>query len=293
MNPIVSVCIPAFRHPHLVTRAVNSVFSQSFTDFEVIVTDDSDSDEVWRALEPWHQDSRLIYFRNPSRLGSPGNWNRAMSLARTELIKFLHHDDWLTETTALGQFVDVMQSDENIDFAFSSSNGCEDDGSLIFVHKLDGNQLDTIRNDPLSLQFGNLIGAPSATIFRKRAKFRFDENLCWVVDIDAYIELLGDDPKFHYFPEALVNTSSNGAHQVTRAMSRDTVSRIMEHLYLYSKRRPTKRGGRIKGWRFLLRLFAGCSVKELQNIRKLRENQKRSLEEILALSRYLLCSFYK
>jgi FkbM family methyltransferase len=292
MNPIVSVCIPAFRHPHLVTRAVNSVFSQSFADFEVIVTDDSDSDEVWHALEPWHQDSRLIYFRNPSRLGSPGNWNRAMSLARTELIKFLHHDDWLTETTALGQFVDVMQSDEKIDFAFSSANACEDDGSLIFVHKLDNTQLKTIRNDPLSLQFGNLIGAPSATIFRKQEGFQFDENLRWVVDIDAYIALLGDNPKFHYFSEALVNISSNGAHQVTRTISRDKISRIAEHLYLYSKHRPTKCGGHIKGWVFLLRLFSECNFKELQDIRKLRENQERSLQETIILSGQLLRSFF-
>lgn len=292
MNPVVSVCIPAFRQAHLVVRAVSSVFSQSFTDFEVIVTDDSDSDEVWHALEPWQQDSRLVYFRNPSRLGSPRNWNKAMSLARSGLIKFLHHDDWLTETTALGQFVGVMQSSEEIDFAFSSANACEDDGSLIFVHKLDGEQLDAIRTDPLSLQFGNLIGAPSATIFRKREGFRFDENLRWVVDIDAYIELLGDNPKFHYFPEALVSISSNGAHQVTRMLSQDKVSRIAEHLYLYSKRRPTKRSGRIKGWVFVFRLFSGCSVRELLDIRRLRENQGRSLQEMMALSGQILRSFF-
>ena len=50
MPPLVSVCIPAYRQPVAVSRAMASTLSQSFRDFEIVVTDDSPDDSVERAL---------------------------------------------------------------------------------------------------------------------------------------------------------------------------------------------------------------------------------------------------
>ena len=119
-NPRVSICIPAFRQPVLVKRAVTSVFSQTFQDFEIVITDDSESDEVAEAVSAWHGDARLVYRRNLTRLGSPENWNASMRLARSELIKFLHHDDWFSQNNALERFVAVMDANPHINFSFST-----------------------------------------------------------------------------------------------------------------------------------------------------------------------------
>ena len=282
MKPAVSVCIPAYRQPAFLARAIESVFTQDFQDFEVIVTDDSETDELLEVVSRWKDDGRLIYHRNENRLGSPGNWNAAMDRARSDLIKFLHHDDWFTDSTSLGRFVDAINSRPEVNFVFSAANACEDDGQLIFLHCPSPAQIALLRRSPLALQFGNFIGAPSATLFRKTSGFRFDTRLKWVVDIDAYLRLLGPHPRFEFIAEPLVCTSANGAHQITRSFERDTVSRVAEHLYLYSKHTPERLRERISGLRFLSSLLSVCSAPELKALSEKREKEEKTLEEGLS-----------
>lgn len=281
-NPRVSVCIPAFRQPALVKRAVASVFSQTFQDFEIVITDDSEFDEVAEAISAWHGDPRLVYRRNSTRLGSPENWNASMRLARSELIKFLHHDDWFSQNNALERFVAVMDANPHINFSFSACNACEDDGQLIFVHKPQAAQIKLLRKHPWALQFGNFIGAPSVTIFRRQTDFQFDSRLRWVVDIDGYLKLLGGCPQFVFLAEPLVCISANGAHQVTRSVAADSASRILEHLHLYAIHTPPNLKGRIKGFLFIYRLLAGSRNIELTATTVGQGARCRSHEEEIA-----------
>jgi len=274
----VSVCIPAYRQPEFTARAVESVFSQTLQDFEIIITDDSDNDEVYQALAPWHEDTRLVYRRNETQLGSPENWNAAMALARSGLIKFLHHDDWFAEADALERFVRALETNPEMDFAFSAAKACEDDGRVIFIHRPQQTQIDLLREQPWALQFANIIGAPSATIFRKSSNLKFDTELQWVVDIDAYLRLLKTPPQFEYFSETLVCTSANGAHQLTHKFNNDVVARVREHLYLYEKHIPTTVLGRKSGFLYISRLLISCGPKlPLLLARRLQE--RRSFEE--------------
>jgi glycosyltransferase involved in cell wall biosynthesis len=262
---------------------VGSVFSQNFQDFEVIVTDDSENDEVWEALFEWKDDQRLIYKRNTQNLGSPENWNAAMKLARSNLIKFLHHDDWFAESYSLERFVYVMEADPNIDLAFCASNGCTENGELISINKPSIDRIEMIRSKPWRLQIQNIVGAPSATIFRKRDGFIFDRNLRWVVDIDAYLRILGNSTRFIYIDEQLVCILSNGEHQITRHFDRDVESRVNEHLYLYAKLTPKGILERIYGFKFILSMMTYCSKSQLQGITKLRKRRRSSPEEILTI----------
>ena len=279
------MCIPAYRQPLLLARAIESVFSQDFSDFEIIVTDDSEKGEISGVIEKWRADGRLTYLRNEVRLGSPANWNAAMRIARGELIKFLHHDDWLSGPTSLGRFVEAMQSRPDVNFAFSATTVCEVGGRQISRHTASSAHLARLNHRPGVLHFGNLIGAPSATIFRRQDGFQFDVCLQWVVDIDAYLQLLGSPPQFEYIPEALVCVTSTGAHQVTRHFESDKVSRNAEHFYLYAKHTPSELRQRIGGLLFLFKLLEGCSGAELKDLANRRQKMsKRTMEEIVALS---------
>ena len=91
--PSVSILIPAFR-PTWINEAIQSALAQTFTDFELIISDDSADDEVEKLVSTW-SDRRLQYFRNPTR-GAPGsNRDFLISRARGEYIKFLFDDDFL------------------------------------------------------------------------------------------------------------------------------------------------------------------------------------------------------
>jgi glycosyltransferase involved in cell wall biosynthesis len=91
--PSVSILIPAFR-PTWINEAIQSALAQTFTDFELIISDDSADDEVEKLVSTW-SDRRLQYFRNPTR-GAPGsNRDFLISRARGTYIKFLFDDDFL------------------------------------------------------------------------------------------------------------------------------------------------------------------------------------------------------
>src|SRR5215212_5269413 len=96
-TPSVSVVIPAYNVAPYIPETLNSVFAQTFTEFEVIVVDDGspDGEELERALKPYLD--RVRYVRQENR-GAGAARNRGVREARGEFIAFLDSDDlWMPE----------------------------------------------------------------------------------------------------------------------------------------------------------------------------------------------------
>jgi hypothetical protein len=95
--PLISVTIPAYRQPTLLRRAIDSVLAQSFTDWELVISDDEPiPGETWQVVAEFAaRDYRIRGVRNQAQHGQVGNMNNAMLAARGEWIKLLHHDDAL------------------------------------------------------------------------------------------------------------------------------------------------------------------------------------------------------
>jgi hypothetical protein len=88
---------------------------------------------------------------------------------------------------------------------------------------------------PEKLFLKNIIGAPSATIYRNKLGIEYDCKLQWLVDLDFYIRILSNNPHLIYTPELLIITATNAAHQVTEICKNNAVIDMFEHLYLYHK----------------------------------------------------------
>ena len=97
ITPLVSICIPTYNGAQYLEACLDSVLSQSYPDFEVVIVDDQSSDQTWNILDQYVvRDSRIRLFRNEQNLGLVGNWNRCLELAQGEWIKFVFQDDWIT-----------------------------------------------------------------------------------------------------------------------------------------------------------------------------------------------------
>lgn len=93
MPPAVSVIIPTFQRRELVRRAVASVLTQSYRDFELIVVDDGSTDGTDEALAPLSDPLRYVWQENR---GTAAARNAGLALARGEIVAFLDSDDrWL------------------------------------------------------------------------------------------------------------------------------------------------------------------------------------------------------
>jgi glycosyltransferase involved in cell wall biosynthesis len=93
--PRVSVIIPAYNAAPHIAEALDSVFQQTFRDFEVIVVNDGspDTPQLEAALAPYLD--RILYIKQENR-GSAGARNAGILASRGELLAFLDSDDlWL------------------------------------------------------------------------------------------------------------------------------------------------------------------------------------------------------
>src|SRR5436305_6619415 len=105
MVPLISICIPAYKNVEYLKRLLDSIATQTFRYFEVIITDDSNDNSVYDYINSNNRGFLLSYNKNEKPLGSPENWNAAVRRAKGDWIKIMHHDDWFSSNSALDVFV--------------------------------------------------------------------------------------------------------------------------------------------------------------------------------------------
>ena len=273
MAPVkASVCIPAYGQPDLFRRALESALHQVGVAFDVIVTDDSPDAAVQEVVESFGPSAGIRYLRNPARLGSPANWNRAVSLASGDYIKLLHHDDYLTGTESLRKYVEMLEGHPEADLAFSASEVWMVDSGRRWVHRPAPRVLRALAARPGVLFADNFIGSPSAVIYRRSVVESFDPRLIWLVDVDFYLRMLGTGRAFAFCPEPLVCTT-NGGWQVTTRVRGDKALEVFEHLRVYNRIRDA--GG--LGWTSLkawARLFAKHGIVSMDEVAKLAAGEE-------------------
>lgn len=253
----VSICIPAYCQVEYLRETLQSVLTQDFQDFEVIVTDDSPDDSVRDLLSGFDFGSRLRYVRNTPALGSPENWNAALRLAKGEYVKIMHHDDHFIRPDALRLFVQMLDDHSDADFGFCATLVNHIDVGMQRVHCVTERQLADLAEDPASLFVGNCIGAPSATICRRSASLNYDSQMKWLVDIDYYYRMLMNNRRFAYTTQALITTPTNAGHQVTEICRDDGEIELGEAMCFFRKFSPQQRENPLveQGWLILFKRF--------------------------------------
>jgi len=92
--PKVSIGIPTYNSEKFLAQAIESVLSQTYTDFELIVSDDGSNDNTDSIVSFYaEKDKRIRYLKNSNRLGLFGNFNNCIEHSSGEYINILGHDD--------------------------------------------------------------------------------------------------------------------------------------------------------------------------------------------------------
>jgi glycosyltransferase involved in cell wall biosynthesis len=94
-GPTVTVVISTYNRQDRIRRAMESVLSQTFQDFELIVVDDRSTDRTREVVQSFH-DPRLRYVCHEANKGGPAARNTGIKLAKGRYIALLDDDDeWL------------------------------------------------------------------------------------------------------------------------------------------------------------------------------------------------------
>lgn len=113
--PLVSVIIPNYNYVRFLPERIESVLSQSFQDFELIILDDCSTDNSAEVINRYRDNpkvTRVVY--NTKNSGSPfAQWEKGISLAQGKYIWIAEADD-----SALPDFlqrsVAVLEADEEV-----------------------------------------------------------------------------------------------------------------------------------------------------------------------------------
>lgn len=182
--PKLSVAIPTHsmkNSDYFFRRCLDSLWNQSFQDFEIVVTDNSD-DNVIKEICEWYR-TGIKYYRNPVK-GMAQNTNEAIKRSKGELIKILYMDDYMAHDDALEKIVKHFKG-------YWLVTGC--------THTKEGERYTHSIHIPSyseEIKNGvNTIGSPSVLTIKNKDPLLFDEEMTWMLDCDYYkrmYELYGE-----------------------------------------------------------------------------------------------------
>jgi glycosyltransferase involved in cell wall biosynthesis len=206
---LISICIPAYKKPEYVVRAIQSILKQSYKKVEIIISDDSPNEDIKIAIQPYISDIDIKYYHNQPALKSPMNWNNALDKANGDYVMLLHQDDWLHDVHALEIYLHSFLSHPGVGFVFCKNTAIQPDGvvlNLQAIKSLLGNMV----HKPHHILRANVIGPPSNVMLKRSIPIRYDENYIWLVDVDYYVQLLEAGNQYIYLDQHIV---SIGLHE--------------------------------------------------------------------------------
>ena len=151
VNPLVSICIPCYEMNGKGVEFLNYSFeilkNQSYKNFEIII------------------------------FGNTPNINFAIKKSYGEIIKILFQDDFLFDSDSLFHLVFNFVGNHN---HWLISACCHTKDGVNFYNPLYPKYHDNIHYGE------NTISSPSVLMFKNENVIEFDENLCWLMDVDYY-----------------------------------------------------------------------------------------------------------
>jgi glycosyltransferase involved in cell wall biosynthesis len=185
-NPLVSILIPTYNRAALLTKAIQSVLSQTYSEFELIIIDDASTDHTAAIVENFH-DSRIHYLRLNQNGGVSAARNAGLKVCRGDYIAFLDSDDeWVPQK--LEQQLQLFQnSAEQVGVIYSTIKVIN--GDNIYQKKNQGSITGSIYEN---LLYQNFVGTPSSVIVKKNCftpGIFFDPSLRCCEDWDVWLQI--------------------------------------------------------------------------------------------------------
>jgi glycosyltransferase involved in cell wall biosynthesis len=120
--PAVSVLLTSYNRERYIAESIESVLSQSFEDFELVISDNRSTDRTLEIVREYAtRDPRIRVFVNESNIGQFGNRRKAASLARGRFLKY-HDSDDVMYRHCLAAMVEPLDAEPRAALALSASH---------------------------------------------------------------------------------------------------------------------------------------------------------------------------
>lgn len=199
-----SILCPSYNHEKYISCFVDSVLSQKYTNFELIIIDDNSSDNTYEKVKKY-DDARLKVYKNNINYGINYSINRAYSYSTGDFVVMLASDDMIDKNFL--DFMNRLLNKYDVDVIYNCLRVIDENGNFVKMctNKYDGVYLG-INILPDIFYNGNQLLSPGLiiknSIFKKIIPFSF--SFCSLQDVVMHIKLLQISKIFFNNTEFLV-----------------------------------------------------------------------------------------
>lgn len=199
MQPLVSVCIPTYNSAEFIEETLRSVAEQSYSNIEVVVTDDGSTDDTVEQVKTV-ADSLGLSIRLDvveQNQGIAANWNRCLQMASGEYVKLLPADDPLAPDCIARQMdvFDRYKGDKPLALVFCARKIITRSGRHLLTARFykDGFVEASHLLRRCIMAGTNAVGEPGAVLFPRKVAEKtglFSAARPYVIDLDYWTRLL-------------------------------------------------------------------------------------------------------
>lgn len=228
MTPIVSILMPVYRTASYLCEAVDSVLSQTFTNFELIVLDDCSPDNADEIVDTY-DDPRIVRYNGEKNVGLSNVLNVGLDMARGKYIARMDSDD-ISLPNRLQVQVDYLERHPEIDLVSVGMQlfGTNED---VWIRE----------QDPEKVKINALFHSPvlhASSMWRKdsfeKHGLRFRQDMVPAEDYDLWTRALLKGLRLINLPEVLYKYRIHDAQSTLQTEKCAEKCRIVQHNYLHS-----------------------------------------------------------
>jgi len=215
----ISICIPTWEQhgkgDQFLRELLISIKNQTFTNFNVVISDHSEGDDIRGVIGEFDMD--FIYIKNVVKRGNgPANTNNSLIHADGDIIKVMFQDDLFVDTNAL-QSIHNTFINEGCKWLVSGCNHTSD--GKVFNREMIPSWNDRI------IKGVNTISSPSVLSIKNNDIPYFDEDLVMLMDCDYYYQLFLKHGEPYILSETQVSNRTH-KHQISSMYSGSLVDEI-------------------------------------------------------------------
>lgn len=129
--PKVSIGLPVYNGENFLAEALDCLLAQTYTDFELIISDNASTDRTQAICEAYAaDDARIRYIRNEENIGASANYNATFYAARGEYFKWAAHDD-ICLPEYVEKCVQILDERPEVVLSYALARAIDENGEVI------------------------------------------------------------------------------------------------------------------------------------------------------------------
>jgi glycosyltransferase involved in cell wall biosynthesis len=143
-NPIVSIGMPVFNGASFIRQAIDSLLSQTFQSFELIISDNASVDETETICRDYMlKDSRIKYYRQKTNIGPTKNFEFVLNMASCKYFMWAAADD-LNDLTFIEKLLKTLIENKDFVLVMSDISNINENGVIISSIKIDNIRIEHV-----------------------------------------------------------------------------------------------------------------------------------------------------